>query len=128
MPKPVPRTASDINLPQSPRPPPEPLSAVGVFKSQLRDILPRLRENTRENERILDQKWGFLSEDKKSRYSEVASQAKKHYDREYKEYQWEHSKWRKKVARCKAAHATAEKEASLFSRVVTVREDALEGH
>jgi hypothetical protein len=127
LPRPEKKKAPEIKLPDPPRSPPEPLLAVDIFKAQQRDVLPKFAEKSPENEKILDEKWERLSTQKKLRYNEVAMQTKKHYDREYADHEAKCSQWQREVARLKATQAALEKEVSLFSKVVALREDAMEG-
>ena len=125
LPRPGKRIAPVVGLPDPPVRPPGPFAAIDIFKNQQRDMLPKFRDKTPENEKILDQKWDLLSNEKKLRYKEVATQTRKHWDQEYHQYEIEYRKWQKQVGRCKAAKAASEKEVSLFSKVVTLRDDAM---
>jgi hypothetical protein len=126
---PVPKakeTVVVVKHPDPPRPPPEPLLAYDIFKEQQIDLHPELREKNSENEQILDKRWTDLSDAKKARYNEVAVQTKKHYDRAYEEHEVEYSLWEEECANL-APTTVEEKDVSLFSKVVKLKDDALEG-
>jgi hypothetical protein len=115
-----------VHHPDPPIPTPEPLLAIDIFKSQQRDYNPELREKTRENEQILDDRWNELSLSKKARYNGVAIQTKLNYDREYEQYEVEYSLWEEECTKIEPT-MVVERDASLFSKVVKLRDDALEG-
>ena len=115
-----------IRHPDAPKPPTEPLLAMDIFKNHLRELYPELSDRTRANEAELDEQWNKLSNTKKDRYNAVATETRKHYDRAYRLYQAECQQWE---AECETRQPTivVEKEASLFNKVVKLREDSPEG-
>ena len=111
----------------APKPPPEPKLGVDIFKEHLRQLYPELAAKTKENESELDERWNKLSQAKKDRYNTVAMETRKHYDKAYEHYQAEYSAWKRECQTSKLT-VVSEKEASLFNKVVKLREDAPEGH
>jgi hypothetical protein len=116
-----------VRHPDAPKPPPPPKLGVDVFKEHLRQLYPELGARTKENEAELEDRWCKLSQIKKDRYNAVAMETRKHYDRAYEQYQAEYNVWKRECQNNKQIVVT-EKEASLFNKVVKLREDAPEGH
>ncbi len=110
----------------APMPPPEPKLAVDIFKDHLRQLYPELSARNKVNEAELDERWNNLKKIKKDRYNVVAMETRKHYDRAYEEYQARYQEWK---SGCEIQKPTVafEKEASLFNKVVKLRDDAPEG-
>jgi hypothetical protein len=115
-----------IRHPDAPKPPVEPLSGEGIFKNHLRDLHLELKTKSKSNEVELNKRWNSLPEDKKERYNMVAMETRKHYDRAYERYQVAYKAWE---SRCSTRQPTVvfEKEATLFNKVVKLRDDAPEG-
>lgn len=122
-----PQEKSVIRHPYAPKPPPEPKLAVDIFKDHLRQLYPELNTNSKMNEAELDERWNNLTQAKKDRYNIVAMETRKHYDTAYQHYQAEYSAWERENHIEKPVILVG-KEASLFNKVVKLREDAPEGH
>ena len=106
-----------------PKPPKLPPSGLDIFREHQRELCPQLREKTPQNFKLLTQRWYELSEEKRSRYNNIAKESKKRYDQEMEEYEVAYSLWeeeREKVA-------VKQVDTGLFSKVVKLREDALSG-
>ena len=106
-----------------PKPPKLPPSGLDIFRDQQRQLCPQLREKTPANFKILTQRWFELSEDKRSRYNNIAKESKKRYDQEMEEYEVLHSLWEEENEKA----AVKQVDTGLFSKVVKLREDALSG-
>ena len=112
--------------PPAPKCPPEPPTAFDIFQNQQREFDPELATKNPKSTKILEKRWMNLGDDKQERYKNVANETRKHYDRAYEEYEVELSLWEDECARIQPK-TIVEKEASLFNKVVKLKEDALEG-
>ena len=113
-------------LPPPPLPPPKPPTGMNVFMDHQRQLHPELRRNTPGTAEILNEKWRNLSSAKQERYENVAADCSKHFQGPQEEYKAAYSKWQDECAAI-PEQTVVEKEASLFSKVVKLREDAIEG-
>jgi len=116
-----------IKKPPPPDPPLELLLAIAIFKKQQRELFLELSGHAPETERILEERWRILPSSKKERYNIIANESRKQYKRKYEEYEVEYSLWEEECTKLQAAVPTKEKEVGLFSKVVRLREDSLEG-
>jgi len=110
----------------APKPPPQGPKAVDIFKNHLRDLYPELKTPTKANIAELNERWRNLPQAKKDRYAAVAKQTRKYNDEAQRKYQKEYKQWEED---CKNRDpvVVVEKEASLFNKVIKLREDAPEG-
>lgn len=115
-----------IQHPDAPKPPAESLKAVDIFKNHLRDLYPELQATTKANAKELAERWNKLPQAKKDRYNMVAMEARKHYDRAYEQHLIEYKVWESECS-TRQPVVIFEKEASLFNKVVKLRDDAPEG-
>mmetsp|Transcript_27416 Transcript_27416/g.64236 ORF Transcript_27416/g.64236 Transcript_27416/m.64236 type:complete len:1027 (+) Transcript_27416:261-3341(+) len=134
----------DLKLPKQPKRPEElkispPESGQEVYWNHQKELHPEFVHSTPEREKIIRDRWSRLGNHKKERYHGVASEARKIYKRIEREYKGELSRWKKECDRIREDHeqevkrkeaeaaAMKDKETSLFSKVVKIRDDALEG-
>lgn len=125
-PKPQPKTKV-LPFKDYPPPPPAPPRAVDIFKNHLRDVYLELSARTPANNMALDQRWHNLSNDKKERYEAVAKEIARHYEKGQLEYKAKYKAW-EEACKKREPIVVAEKEPSLFNKVIKLREDAPEGH
>jgi hypothetical protein len=120
------------------KPPPE--SGKDVYWDHQKELHPELIKPTPENEKVIKERWSRLAGFKKERYHLVATEARKIYDRINREYKSELSQWKKACQKLQEDHASdvhleaimsastqAEKQSSLYNKVVKLRDDAIEG-
>jgi hypothetical protein len=123
------------------KPPPE--SGKDVYWEHQRELHPELITPTPENEKIIKDRWSRLAGFKKERYHSVAAEARKIYERINREYQAELSKWKKACQKLQGDHKfdvqqrqaeavvsaskQADKQSSLYNKVIKLRDDAIEG-
>jgi len=115
-----------------------PQSGEDVYWEHQKELHPEFRQSTPESERIIQGRWSRLGTHKKNRYHVVAAEARTLYNREEQKYEGLLSKWKKECDRIREEHqqeierkeaeaAVNNKENTLFSKVVKIRDDALEG-
>lgn len=135
-----------LKLPKQPprpvelkKPPPE--SGKDVYWEHQKEMHPELSKPTPENEKIIKDRWSRLGGYKKERYHDIAAEARKIYDRLEKNYMSEVAQWRRACKRIQEEHQEAEeqkhaeaaskhmadKNSTLYNKVVKIRDDALEG-
>lgn len=118
------------------KPPPE--SGKDIYWDHQKELHPEFTRSTQENERTIRERWSRLGGYKKDRYHGVAAEARKIYSVIEREHKAELSTWKKacqliteeddlkrkqnEVLACKDNDKN-----SLFSKVIKLRGDALEG-
>ena len=135
---------TDLKLPKQPKRPEElkmspPESGQKIYWDHQKELHPEFCHSTPEREKIIRDRWSRLGNHKKERYHGVAAEARKIYKRIEREYKGELSRWKKECDRIREEHeqevrrketetsALKDKVNSLFSKVVKIRDDALEG-
>ena len=116
----TPQVLEDVKYPAPPKPPKDPPTGFELFMEQQRDLDPSCRVPQ------LEERWRNLSETKKARYEYIADDFNIHYQRQLEEYEVEYSLWKEMCDSTKPKMVDA-KDSALFSKVVRLREDALEG-
>lgn len=115
------------NLPRPPVPPPKPPSGFKVFQDHQKQLFPELRATNDAIRQVIKGKWEKLSKIKQSRYEIVAKDCAKHFEDTQEKYQKAYAKWKADCDMIPATEAVLEKDDNLFSKVVKLRDDALEG-
>lgn len=115
-------------LPNPPRPPPKPPSGIDVFQDHQRQLYPDLRAKSPKNNQILLLKWKNLSNYKQGRYEQVAADCASHFAKAQEEYKVAFSLWEEECATIPLPPPMVDsKEQSLFSKVVKLQDNAIEG-
>mmetsp|Transcript_6926 Transcript_6926/g.7922 ORF Transcript_6926/g.7922 Transcript_6926/m.7922 type:complete len:1045 (+) Transcript_6926:284-3418(+) len=120
------------------KPPPE--SGKDIYWEHQKELHPEFIKSTPENKKIIRERWSRLGNYKKERYHGVAAEARKIYKGIEREYKAELSAWKKVCKKIREEHelqmqqkqaeslASKDKENSLFSKVIKLRGDAIEGN
>ncbi|KAG7350646.1 lysM domain containing protein [Nitzschia inconspicua] len=135
-----------LKLPKQPSRPAElkktpPQSGQDVYWDHQKELHPELAKPTPENEKIIKDRWSRLGGYKKDRYHTIAAEARKIYDQVEKDYMAEVAQWKKVCKKIQdeheqseelkqaeaAAKQMAERQSTLYNKVVKLRDDALEG-
>ncbi|CAJ1942220.1 unnamed protein product [Cylindrotheca closterium] len=115
------------NLPRPPVPPPQPPSGFNVFQDHQKQLYPELRDSNAANRQLIKGKWDLLSKLKQSRYEDVAKDCAKHFDDAQAKFEKAYAKWKDDCDKLPLVETVLEKDDNLFSKVVKLRDDALEG-
>mmetsp|Transcript_5782 Transcript_5782/g.13656 ORF Transcript_5782/g.13656 Transcript_5782/m.13656 type:complete len:945 (+) Transcript_5782:280-3114(+) len=115
------------NLPRPPAPPPKPPSGFNVFEDHQKQLYPDLRETNPANRQVIKGKWDQLTKLKQSRYEDVAKDCAKHFEDAQEKYRVAYAKWKEDCDKLPFMETVLDKDDNLFSKVVKLRDDALEG-
>jgi 5-formyltetrahydrofolate cyclo-ligase len=108
-------------------PPPKPPSGFNVFQDHQMQLYPELRETNAANRQVTKGKWDQLSKLKQSRYEDVAKDCAKHFEDAQEKFEVAYAKWKDDCDKLPPTQTILEKDDNLFSKVVKLRDDALEG-
>lgn len=134
----------DLKFPKEPKRPEDlkkepPKDGKQVYWDHQKILHPDLTKSTPENEKIIRDRWSRLGNHKKEKYHGVAAQGQTIYNRIEREYNGKLSAWKNQCDKIREEHelevqrkqaeaaASKDRENSLFSKVIKLRDDALEG-
>jgi len=115
------------NLPRPPVPPPKPPSGFNVFQDHQKQLFPELHTSSIETKEVTQTKWKQLSKIKQARYENVAKDCAEHFSEAQEKYRVAHAKWKEDCDKLPPMEIVLEKDDNLFSKVVKLGDDALEG-
>jgi hypothetical protein len=110
----------------APKRPKNPPMGFEIFREQQRDLDPV------QTKKQLEDRWRNLSEKKQNRYTLIADDFRKHFDREMEDYEVEYSLWEEETVEQDPEPPITKivlgvPGDSLFSKVVKLSDDALDG-
>ncbi|KAL3915459.1 MAG: hypothetical protein SGILL_005644 [Bacillariaceae sp.] len=133
-------------LPPQPRRPaeltkPSPGDGKDIYREHQKELHPEYVMGTPETEKAIHDRWSRLGAFKKDKYHAIAAEARKIYQKQETEYLSQVAQWRKACKKIQEEHSeeirqkqaeaesklTFDKHATLYNKVVKLREDALEG-
>ena len=117
------KSKKHIDAPKRPQDPP---MGFEIFRDQQRDLDPSQTQDQ------LEDRWRNLSEKKQNRYTLISDDFRKHFDRQMEDYEVEYSLWEEAMMEPDPEPPVSKVVAtipgdSLFSKVVKLRDDALDG-